>query len=67
MSIELGLMDLDPDEVQTKRTLVHACERVIGVVDHSKWSRAALLPFAPTERIDALVTDSKAPLELLER
>jgi DeoR/GlpR family transcriptional regulator of sugar metabolism len=37
MNIELGLMDLDPAEVHTKCTLVDACERVIGVVDHSKW------------------------------
>jgi DeoR/GlpR family transcriptional regulator of sugar metabolism len=63
VSVERGLMDLNPDEVRIKRELADACERVIGIFDHTKWHRTALLSFVPTERIDAIVTDALAPAE----
>jgi DeoR/GlpR family transcriptional regulator of sugar metabolism len=65
VSLDRGLMDLNPDEVRLKRELADACERLVGVFDHSKWRRTALLSFAPPERIGALVTDAGAPAELL--
>jgi len=61
-----GLMDLNPDEVKIKREMAAVCERVVGVFDHTKWHRSALFTFVPTERIDAIVTDSAAPAELVE-
>jgi DeoR/GlpR family transcriptional regulator of sugar metabolism len=65
VSVDGGLMDLNPDEVRIKRELADACERVIGIFDHTKWHRSALLSFVPTERIDAIVTDALAPSELV--
>jgi DeoR/GlpR family transcriptional regulator of sugar metabolism len=65
VSVDGGLMDLNPDEVRLKRELAAACERVIGIFDHTKWHRTALLSFVPTERIDAIVTDARAPAELV--
>jgi DeoR family transcriptional regulator of aga operon len=65
ISLDRGLMDLNPEEVLIKRQLAEACERVIGVFDNTKWQRTALLSFVPTERIDALVTDEHAPPELV--
>ena len=38
-------MDLNPDEVRIKREMANVCERVIGIVDGTKWHRTALLPF----------------------
>src|SRR6266571_5850670 len=67
ISIERGLMDLNPDEVRIKREMADACERVIGVLDHTKWRRSALLTFAPKERVDAIVTDAHAPAELVQQ
>jgi DeoR/GlpR family transcriptional regulator of sugar metabolism len=67
ISIERGLMDLNPDEVRIKREMADACERVIGVLDHTKWRRSALLTFAPKERVDAIVTDARAPAELVQQ
>jgi DeoR family transcriptional regulator of aga operon len=58
-----GLMDLNPDETEVKSQLAAACERVIGVFDHTKWHRSALLPFAPPEKISAIVTDQGAPAD----
>ena len=63
LSIDLGLMDLNPDEVRIKKEMASVCERVIGIVDGSKWHRTALLPFVETDRLDAIVTDTSAPAE----
>ena len=61
LSIDLGLMDLNPDEVRIKREIANVCERVIGIADGTKWYRTALLPFVATEQVHAIVTDTSAP------
>src|SRR6266566_3541993 len=66
LSLERGLMDLNPDEVRLKQRMADACERVIGIFDHTKWQRSALLSFVPADRVDAIVTDSGAPAELVQ-
>jgi DeoR/GlpR family transcriptional regulator of sugar metabolism len=63
VSLERGLMDLNPDEVRTKREMVEACAHVVGVFDSTKWHRTALLSFAAPEAVDAIVTDEEAPDE----
>jgi DeoR/GlpR family transcriptional regulator of sugar metabolism len=63
LSIDHGLMDLNPDEVRIKREMAGVCERVIGLVDGTKWHRTALLPFVATDQVDAIVTDTGAPAE----
>jgi DeoR/GlpR family transcriptional regulator of sugar metabolism len=63
ISLERGLMDLNPEEVRLKRELVAACEQVIAIFDHTKWARSALLSFAATEQVAAIVTDRGAPAE----
>ena len=66
LSIELGLMDLNPDEVRIKREIANVCERVICIADGTKWHRTALLPFVATEQVHAIVTDTSAPAEEVE-
>jgi DeoR/GlpR family transcriptional regulator of sugar metabolism len=66
ISAERGLMDLNPEEVRIKREMVDACERVIGIFDHTKWRRSALFSFVESEQIDALVTDARAPADLIQ-
>src|SRR5215813_14032517 len=63
VSLERGLMDLNPDEVRIKQEMADACEQVYGIVDGTKWHRSALLSFAPTDRVSAVVTDSTAPVD----
>ena len=63
ISIDRGLMDLNPDEVRIKQEMADACERVIGILDGTKWHRSALLSFCPADQVDAIVTDSSAPAE----
>jgi len=66
ISLDRGLMDLNPEEVRIKREMAEVCERVIGVFDHTKWQKKALLSFVPTQRISAIVTDAGAPAELIQ-
>ena len=66
LAIDDGLMDLNPDEVRIKREMANVCERVIGIVDGTKWHRTALLPFVPTDQVDSIVTDTGAPVEEVE-
>jgi DeoR family transcriptional regulator, aga operon transcriptional repressor len=66
LAIDDGLMDLNPDEVRIKREMADVCERVIGIVDGTKWHRTALLPFVATDQVDAIVTDTGAPQEEVE-
>jgi DeoR/GlpR family transcriptional regulator of sugar metabolism len=66
VNLDRGLMDLNPEEVRIKREMADVCERVIGVFDHTKWRRKALLSFVPTQRIGAIVTDAGAPADLIQ-
>ena len=61
LSLERGLMDLNPDEVRIKQEIALACEHVVGILDSTKWHRSALLSFVGVDRIDSIVTDSDAP------
>ena len=47
LSVERGLMDLNPDEVRIKQEMADACERVVCIADGTKWQRSALLSFVP--------------------
>jgi DeoR/GlpR family transcriptional regulator of sugar metabolism len=66
VSVARGLMDLNPEEVRFKRELAAACEHVVGVFDHTKWERNALLSFVPADRVDTIVTDEQAPGRLMQ-
>ena len=61
LSLQRGLMDLNPDEVRIKQEMADACERVFGILDGTKWHRSALLSFVATERVSGIVTDADAP------
>jgi DeoR/GlpR family transcriptional regulator of sugar metabolism len=66
LSLERGLMDLNPDEVRIKQEMADACERVIAILDGTKWHRSALLSFVPADGVHAVVTDTSAPAEDVE-
>jgi DeoR/GlpR family transcriptional regulator of sugar metabolism len=66
LSLDRGLMDLNPDEVRIKREMASVCDQVICIADGTKWHRTALLPFVATEQVHAIVTDTSAPPEEVE-
>ncbi len=63
LSLERGLMDMNPDEVRIKQEMADACEDVYGILDGTKWHRSALLSFAATDDLAGVITDSGAPEE----
>jgi len=67
LSVERGLMELNPDEVRIKQEMADACEQVYAIVDGTKWHRSALLSFVPTERVAMVITDSTAPADEVTR
>jgi DeoR/GlpR family transcriptional regulator of sugar metabolism len=66
LSLEHGLMELNPDEIRIKQEMASACDRVICLLDSTKWHRGALLSFVPAEEVDVIVTDSDAPPEQVD-
>src|SRR6202142_542744 len=66
LSLERGLMDLNPDEVRIKQEMADACEQVFGICDGTKWHRSALLSFVPVEDLAGVITDSSAPTAEVE-
>jgi DeoR/GlpR family transcriptional regulator of sugar metabolism len=63
LSLERGLMDLNPDEVLIKQAIASACEQVYGILDGTKWHRSALLSFVGVSSLAGIVTDSSAPAD----
>jgi DeoR/GlpR family transcriptional regulator of sugar metabolism len=66
LSLERGLMDLNPEEVWIKQELAAACAQVIGIFDSTKWHRTALLPFVAADHVHAIVTDTRAPSDRVQ-
>ncbi len=66
LSLERGLMDLNPEEVLIKQKMADACERVVGILDGTKWHRSALLSFVSADQVHAIVTDASAPADEVE-
>lgn len=60
LSFTRGLTTPYPDEALLKRAMIEAARKVVAIVDQSKLGNDQLLSFAGLERIDVLVTDSRA-------
>ena len=63
---EGGLTDVHLTEVEIKRCIVERAQTIIAIVDGSKFGRLGLASFAPTSKIDTLVTDDSAPPEMVD-
>jgi DeoR/GlpR family transcriptional regulator of sugar metabolism len=65
-TLESGLSDATEEEAQIKRLMVDAAREVIGIVDHTKWRRTAFATFCRTDRLDLVLTDNRAPSEMVD-
>jgi DeoR family fructose operon transcriptional repressor len=52
--------------IDIQRAMINAVQKVIFCMDHTKFGRGSVLPLCDLAVVDAVVTDSKAPTELLE-
>jgi DeoR/GlpR family transcriptional regulator of sugar metabolism len=61
LTLEHGLTDVTEDEAEVKRAMVVAAQKVVAVIDHTKWGRVALSTFCPIDRVHLVITDARAP------
>ena len=52
--------------IDIQRAMINAVRKVIFCIDHTKFGRQSVLPLCDLDCIDTVVTDSKAPTDLLE-
>lgn len=67
LTLAKGLTDVNAFEVAMKQFVVRRADQVIGVADHSKWGRVSFATFADTDQITAIISDVKAPPELVQQ
>ena len=53
--------------IDIQLAMIRAAAKVIFCLDHSKFGRRSVSPLCDLEQIDTIVTDSKAPTELVEQ
>src|ERR1043166_6926894 len=53
--------------IDIQRAMINAAQKVIFCFDHTKFGRQSVLPLCGLECIDTIITDSKAPVELVEK
>ncbi len=51
--------------IDIQRAMLHAAQKVIFCFDHTKFGRQSVLPLCGLDGIDTIVTDAKAPRELV--
>lgn len=66
LALDAGLTDVTEGEAAIKRAMAAASREVIAVVDHTKWDRVGLATFCPLEGLSMVITDTKAPRQLVE-
>lgn len=66
LSLENGLSDNDPLEIELRQCIVESAKEVIAVVDGSKFGQTGLASFAKVDQLNYVVTEDSAPIELIE-
>jgi DeoR/GlpR family transcriptional regulator of sugar metabolism len=64
-TLESGLSDATEEEAQTKRAMAGIAREIIAIVDHTKWGRAAFATFCPTNGVTTIITDARAPEDMV--
>jgi DeoR/GlpR family transcriptional regulator of sugar metabolism len=49
-----------------QHAMIAGAQKVIFCLDHTKFGRRSVLPLCDLESVDVIVTDSAAPLDLVE-
>lgn len=52
--------------IDIQRAMINAVQRVIFCIDHTKFGRQSVLPLCELDRVHSVVTDSKAPADILD-
>jgi ribose transport system substrate-binding protein len=57
-SVEAGLTQVDIQEAQLKSRMIESAEKVVALIDSSKFGRVDLTPFATVDQVSHILTDS---------
>ena len=66
LSLNDGLTDYNVEDAQIKRALINSSKHSIVVLDHTKLERTKFASIVPLSRIDAIITDSHAPQDVVK-
>jgi DeoR/GlpR family transcriptional regulator of sugar metabolism len=66
-SIESGLTDFSVYEVELKREMVKASERVVALFDHTKVNKNSIASFASIDQIDTIITDANLEIDYVRK
>jgi ribose transport system substrate-binding protein len=66
-SIEAGLTEIDINEVEIKRKMIRCAEKVVTLVDSSKFGKIDLIPFASINQLSHLFTDNRVSSEFINQ
>lgn len=61
-----GITDVNLLEIQVKRAMVASANRVVFLMDSSKFGVRSLARVVPMEEVDVLITDSNAPASFVD-
>jgi ribose transport system substrate-binding protein len=66
-SVETGLTQTDIQEAQLKSRMIRSAERVVALIDSSKFGKVDLTPFASVEHVSQILTDSNVDPRVVEQ
>lgn len=66
-SIESGLTDFSMYEVELKKSVVKASNKIVALLDHTKLKKNSIASFASTDEVDTIITDSEMPSEYVDK
>lgn len=66
MTINSGITDFNPYEVELKRIVVKHSHKIIALIDSSKFDVVSTASFCPTDNIDSIITDSKVSPDIIQ-
>ncbi|PZE20721.1 DeoR/GlpR family DNA-binding transcription regulator [Paenibacillus xerothermodurans] len=65
IDLQRGLSLLNREETELKKQMLLSAKKKVLLADFTKFGRTALVSFAAVEDIDLLITDNKAPADIL--
>jgi ribose transport system substrate-binding protein len=66
-SVETGLTQTDIQEAQLKSRMIRSAERVVALIDSSKFGKVDLTPFASVDQVSQILTDSNVGPQVIEQ
>ncbi|MFJ7977819.1 DeoR/GlpR family DNA-binding transcription regulator [Peribacillus sp. JNUCC 23] len=60
-SIDSGLTDFSVYEVELKKAMVNASNKVIALLDHTKMNKNSIASFASIDQLDLIITNDELP------